>query len=143
MVKTEATSKRKAEDEEAKETLVKVAGCPSMSVLGLTAATGWGGVCYVPFSTPTHAAAAVERINREVAGAVASVVDEAPPGVEVAAPSKKPRGGPASLLLKGHPVVLGLEVREGPLPQQGPHRLSPRADAGAAARARHGRVRDA
>ena len=75
MVKTEATSKRKAEDEEAKPTLVKVAGCPSMSVLGLTAATGWGGVCYVPFSTPTHAAAAVERINREVAGAVASVVD--------------------------------------------------------------------
>ena len=100
-VKTEATSKRKAEDEEAKETLVKVAGCPSMSVL--TAATGWGGVCYVPFDTPTHAAAAVERINREVAGAVASVVDEAPPGVEVAAPSKKPRGGPASLLLKGIP----------------------------------------
>ena len=96
MVKTEATSKRKAEDEEAKPTLVKVAGCPSMSVLGLTAATGWGGVCYVPFSTPTHAAAAVERINREVAGAVASVVDEAPPGVEVAAPSKKPRGGPAA-----------------------------------------------
>ena len=105
MVKTEATSKRKAEDEEAKPTLVKVAGCPSMSVLGLTAATGWGGVCYVPFATPTHAAAAVERINREVAGAVASVVDEAPPGVDVAAapPSKKPRGGPASLLLKGIP----------------------------------------
>ena len=99
-VKTEANSKRKAEDE---PTLVKVAGCPSMSVLGLTAATGWGGVCYVPFSTPTHAAAAVERINREVAGAVASVVDEAPPGVDVAAPSKKPRGGPASLLLKGIP----------------------------------------
>ena len=41
-VKTEANSKRKAEDE---ATLVKVAGCPSMSVLGLTAATGWGGVC--------------------------------------------------------------------------------------------------
>lgn len=101
-VKTEANSKRKAEDE---ATLVKVAGCPSMSVLGLTAATGWGGVCYVPFSTPTHAAAAVERINREVAGAVASVVDEAPPGVDAAAapPSKKPRGGPASLLLKGIP----------------------------------------
>ena len=44
-----------AEDEEAKPTLVKVAGCPSMSVLGLTAATGWGGVCYVPFDTPSHA----------------------------------------------------------------------------------------
>ena len=39
-VKTEATSKRKAEDDEAKETLVKVSGCPSMSVLGLTAAAG-------------------------------------------------------------------------------------------------------
>ena len=96
----EPDTKRKAEDE---ATLVKVAGCPSMSVLGLTAATGWGGVCYVPFSTPAHAAAAVERINRQVAGAVASVVDEAPPGVDVAAPSKKPRGGPASLLLKGIP----------------------------------------
>ena len=105
-VKTEADSKRKApEDDDAKPTLVKVAGCPSMSVLGLTAAAGWGGVCYVPFATPAHAAAAVERINREVAGAVASVVDEAPPGVDVAAPrpSKKPRGGPASLLLKGIP----------------------------------------
>ena len=103
MVKTEATSKRKAEDEEAKETLVKVAGLTTIPKLSLTAAAGWGGVCYVPFATPSHAAAAVERINREVAGAVASVVDEAPPGVDVAAPSKKPRGGPASLLLKGIP----------------------------------------
>ena len=31
MVKTEATSKRKAEDEEAKETLVKVAGLTTMT----------------------------------------------------------------------------------------------------------------
>ena len=140
MEKTETDTKRKAEDE---ATLVKVAGCPSMSVLGLTAATGWGGVCYVPFATPTHAAAAVERINREVAGAVASVVDEAPPGVDVAAPpSKKPPGRAGLAALQRHPVVLGLEVREGPLPQQGPHRLSPGKDAGAAARARHGRVRD-
>ena len=33
-VKTEADSKRKAAEDDAKPTLVKVAGCPSMSVLG-------------------------------------------------------------------------------------------------------------
>ena len=41
MVKTEATSKRKAEDEEAKETLVKVAGLTTIPKLSLTAAAGW------------------------------------------------------------------------------------------------------
>ena len=83
---------------------MKVAGCPSMSVLGPSRRRRVGRrLLRSVFDTPSHAAAAVERINREVAGAVASVVDEAPPGVDVAAPSKKPRGGPASLLLKGIP----------------------------------------
>ena len=55
MVKTETDTKRKAEDE---PTLVKVAGCPSMSVLGLTAATGWGAGwdanTYQTFTSPSE-----------------------------------------------------------------------------------------